>query len=72
LIVSRIALVDAKTRVPENRRVLACAECGRVADHEASGWRAYREDLPGEDDPHPVAVFCPTCAAREFDPELAG
>jgi hypothetical protein len=49
--------------------VLVCAECGRVAEDEASGWRAYREDLPGEGDPPAVAVFCPVCVAREFDVE---
>jgi hypothetical protein len=42
-----------------------------VAEDEAVGWRAYREDVPGGDDPPAVAVFCPTCAAREFDPGLA-
>lgn len=49
--------------------MLVCAECGRVAEDEASGWRAYREDVPGEDDPPAVAVFCPVCALREFDAE---
>jgi len=51
--------------------VLVCVECGRVADDEAGGWRAYREDLPGEDDPRSVAIFCPMCAACEFDAEYA-
>jgi ribosomal protein L44E len=51
--------------------VLECVECGRAADDQAFGWRAYREDLPGEDDPPSVATFCPTCAVREFDGELA-
>ena len=51
--------------------MLVCVECGRVADDEASGWRAYREDLPSEDDPPSVATFCPMCASREFDAEDA-
>ena len=51
--------------------MLVCVECGGVADAEAGGWRAYREDLPDENDPPAVAIFCPICAAREFDPEPA-
>ena len=51
--------------------MLVCAECGRAAEGEANGWRAYREDLPDEDDPPAVAFFCPTCATREFDAEPA-
>lgn len=51
--------------------MLVCAECGRAGEGEASGWRAYREDLPDEDDPPAVAIFCPTCATREFDAEPA-
>jgi hypothetical protein len=42
-----------------------------VSDDEAVGWRAYREDSPDADDPPAVAVFCPICAAREFDSEPA-
>ncbi|MGH3010097.1 MAG: hypothetical protein ACRDLM_11930 [Gaiellaceae bacterium] len=48
--------------------MLVCAECSRVAGENASGWRAYREDIPGEDATPSVAIFCPDCAAREFDP----
>jgi len=51
--------------------VLVCVECGRVSGDAATGWRAYREDLPDENDPPSVAIFCPICAAREFDPEPA-
>jgi hypothetical protein len=51
--------------------VLVCVECGRVADDEAVGWRAYREDPPDEDDPPSLAIFCRNCAAREFDAEPA-
>ena len=48
-----------------------CVECSRVADDEAVGWRAYREDLPDEGDPPKIAIFCPICAAHEFDAESA-
>jgi hypothetical protein len=51
--------------------MLVCAECGRVAEDEASGWRAYREDVPEEGDSPAVAIFCPMCAACEFDAEPA-
>jgi hypothetical protein len=51
--------------------VLVCVECGHVAEDEASGWRAYREDVPDEGDTPALAVFCPVCAAREFDSESA-
>lgn len=47
--------------------MLVCVECGREAEGRAVGWRAYREDIPSEGDPPAVAVFCPDCAAREFD-----
>jgi hypothetical protein len=42
-----------------------------VSAGEAVGWRAYREDLPDQDDPPSIAIFCPTCAAHEFDTEPA-
>ena len=45
---------------------MVCAECGCVADDEARGWQGYREDLPDEEEPPSVALFCPACAAREF------
>jgi hypothetical protein len=43
---------------------LVCAECGREphADENAlDEWRAYSDDV-GE-----LHVFCPECAAREFE-----
>ena len=64
-------LPSAVVWLGENRSVLLCVECGGVADDEAGGWRAYREDLPDENDPPSVAIFCPICAAREFDAEPA-
>jgi hypothetical protein len=47
--------------------VLVCAECGRPDEKNAAGWRAYREDLPDEQEQPSLAFFCPLCAAREFD-----
>ena len=44
---------------------LFCAECGRCAEAEAQGWRAYlvdADDYEGDE----VLFFCPMCAAREF------
>jgi hypothetical protein len=51
----------------ENPPVLICAECGCLADEEARGWRAYRDDVPGDEELPSVALFCPPCAATEFD-----
>jgi hypothetical protein len=65
--VRRAQGVARPTGSQQNRGVLVCVECGCVSDEEASGWRAYREDVPGEDEPASVAIFCPICAAREFD-----
>ena len=43
---------------------LICAECGRVSDEKARGWRAY---LAGDfHEPDETLVFCPDCARREF------
>jgi hypothetical protein len=47
--------------------MLVCAECGCGDGGEAAGWRAYREDVPDEDEQPSLAFFCPSCAAREFD-----
>lgn len=46
---------------------LVCSECGCHAEDEAAGWRAYRDDLPEQGEPPSPALFCPVCAAREFD-----
>ena len=45
-----------------------CQECGVRADEQARAWRAYRGDVPGEDDQPTVLVYCPDCAEREFGP----
>jgi hypothetical protein len=52
-----VELIDAKIA-----RCLRCAECGRLSDHEAHGWRSYLTD----DEPPLVEHFCPTCAEEEF------
>jgi hypothetical protein len=39
-----------------------CAECGKQADPDAEGWRAYLTS----DEPEEVATFCPDGAEREF------
>lgn len=48
--------------------MLRCQECRRIAETaaEAQGWRAYIGDDPRDDEPPEVAVYCPSCAAREF------
>lgn len=43
--------------------VLVCAECGVQSDRDAEGWRAFLTC----DEPPEAAVFCPECAATEFD-----
>jgi hypothetical protein len=47
---------------------MRCDECGREPEVEAHGvgWLAFRVDLPDDDDPAEVIVFCPKCAAKEF------
>jgi hypothetical protein len=45
-----------------SRRRLVCAECGRRADADAEGWRAFLTS----DEPEEVATFCLDCAEREF------
>jgi hypothetical protein len=53
--------------MPRVSLVLVCAECGRESAAGAKGWRAY---LTG-DDPPGVAIFCPSCAKREFGEPLS-
>jgi len=49
-------------------RCMSCQECGIHADERAFAWRAYRGDVPGEDDQPTVLLYCPECAEREFGP----
>ncbi len=44
--------------------MLCCVECGAESE-EGHGWRALLTDE--EEEPAFVAVYCPACAAREFD-----
>lgn len=47
---------------------LVCAQCAAVAPPEARGWKA--ELAVGDEDAEDVeamAIYCPGCAAREFD-----
>jgi len=46
--------------------VLACAECPRVSGITARGWKAYRTDVPLEDERPQLTFYCPECARREF------
>jgi hypothetical protein len=47
---------------------LRCEECGKVAEPDTKGWRAFLG--VGLEDDHAsdrfVCVFCPECAEREF------
>ena len=45
--------------------ILRCVECG-LEGVSGRHWRAYLADDPQDDDPSEVAVFCPSCADREF------
>jgi Zn finger protein HypA/HybF involved in hydrogenase expression len=48
-------------------RTLRCAECG-AEPADGLGWRAYLVVGPEHDEETEQAVvFCPECAAREFD-----
>lgn len=51
-------------------RRLACEECGCVSRGEAEGWAAFLgEDREGVE-PTSMGIFCPRCAALEFDYRL--
>jgi hypothetical protein len=45
--------------------ILRCIECRRESS-VGFRWRAYLADDPRDDDSPEVAVFCPSCAEREF------
>lgn len=51
-------------------RRLICEECGCVSRREAEGWAAFLgEDRTGVE-PSSVGLFCPRCAALQFDYRL--
>jgi hypothetical protein len=54
-------------RKPATEHPLRCIECGRIGDGDAAGWRAYIAFIEEDGKPPEVAVYCPRCAAREFD-----
>lgn len=46
---------------------LTCDECGCISRDDADGWAAVLgEDVNGVE-PSSVGIFCPRCAALEFD-----
>jgi len=57
-------------------KVLYCVECGCPSGELGQGWVAYRCDELDPDEPDDgrpsVAVYCPTCAEREFGYRRAG
>jgi hypothetical protein len=49
---------------PTPAAALACVECRREWLRRGERWRAYVADVDGEFE---VGLYCPRCAAREFD-----
>jgi hypothetical protein len=59
--------VDARNRDLQLRQnVSTCAECGIPTGSQWTGWRAYRTDDLYSDEQPSLALFCPSCAKREF------
>ncbi len=48
-------------------QILRCVECRRSWDDRHDRWRAYRTDVPGEDEEPLLAFYCPACARFAFD-----
>ena len=53
---------------------LRCQECGCTSDAQARGWAAFvaddldeSDETDGSDTPTIVIVYCPVCAAAEFE-----
>jgi hypothetical protein len=46
-----------------------CAECGCLS-RKAPAWIALLVSDPDEDERPSLVMFCPPCAAREFEYEL--
>ena len=59
-------------RTSEIEPGMRCAECDAEAHENAEGWRLYRADVPDEDEEPELAAYCPSCAQREFDEDVAG
>jgi hypothetical protein len=54
-------------RAGERVRVLYCEECGCRSGELGKGWVAYAcHDPDGLDEPL-IVVYCPPCAAAEFE-----
>jgi hypothetical protein len=53
-----------ETQAP-TRPLCLCQECGRPWLDPRERWRLYLTD----DEPAEAVPYCPTCAAREFDPD---
>jgi hypothetical protein len=49
-------------------RIAQCIECRRVSGILWTRWRAYRVDDPDTGAPPEIALYCPSCALREFGP----
>ena len=48
--------------------LLVCMDCGCVSGELGRGWAAYISQDPDDElDPPAIAVYCPPCAASEFD-----
>jgi len=58
--------VDAAREQLSASPAATCAQCGGRSDINWKGWRAYRADDPETSEPPALALFCPTCSAREF------
>jgi hypothetical protein len=50
----------------ERAYVAHCAECDCSSGLGWRGWRAYRPDDPELAEPPELALYCPSCAEREF------
>jgi hypothetical protein len=60
--------VNASSRGHHRDRAttVQCVECETSSGLYWQGWRAYRVDEPGTDEPPALAFFCPICAKRQF------
>lgn len=54
-----------ETKTVTTTYVCLCQECARPWLDPRERWRLYLTD----DEPVEAVPYCPTCAAREFDPD---